>query len=282
MRLWAISDIHLSHPKNRDALGDLPACPDDWLILAGDISDGARRLDGCLRHLAGKFRQVVWIPGNHELWSLPRDPEGLRGVALYQRLVEVARRHGVLTPEDPYPVIDHPAGQLLIAPLFLLYDYSFRPAQVSIDQVVEWAAEAKSVCADEALLHPDPFVDRAAWCESRCVETAERLAALPYDLPKVLINHYPLEERLAVLPRVPRFTPWCGTRLTHGWHRRFNACAVVYGHLHIRGTRWLDGVPFQEVSLGYPDQWDQSLGMGAYMHEVTVAVAPRSPAHSDP
>ena len=263
-------------------MDDLPAHPDDWLILAGDISDGPRRLDGCFSRLTDKFRQVVWIPGNHELWSLPRDPDGLRGLALYQRLVEVARHHRVLTPEDPYPVIDHPAGQLLVAPLFLLYDYSYRPAHVPVDHVIEWAAEANSVCADEALLHPEPFANRAAWCVSRCQETAARLAACPADLPKVLINHFPLEEQLAVLPRVPRFTPWCGTRLTHGWHRRFNACAVVYGHLHIRGTRWLDGVPFQEVSLGYPDQWNPGLGIGAYLREVTVAIAPPPPPPSDP
>ena len=74
-----------------------------------------------------------------------------------------------------------------------------------------------------------------------------------------------------MLPRIPRFSPWCGTRKTEGWYRRFNACAVVYGHLHIRGTQWLDGVPFQEVSLGYPKNWDIRLGVGAYLHEVTLA-----------
>ncbi len=254
-------------------MDDLPSHPDDWLILAGDITDGPKRLEGCFRQVAGKFRQVVWVPGNHELWSLPRDPGGLRGVALYQSLVEVARKSGVLTPEDPYPIMEHDRGPLLIAPLFLLYDYSFRPDQVPLDQVVQWAREAKSTCADEGLLHPDPFANRPAWCAVRCQETEARLAACPEDVPKVLINHFPLEERLAVLPRVPRFTPWCGTRLTQGWHRRFNACAAVYGHLHIRGTRWLDGVPFQEVSLGYPDQWNQKLGIGAYLREVTVAPA---------
>ncbi|MYK28544.1 MAG: metallophosphoesterase [Gammaproteobacteria bacterium] len=51
MRLWAISDLHLSHPRNREALDDLPAHPNDWLILAGDISDGPKRLEGCFRRL---------------------------------------------------------------------------------------------------------------------------------------------------------------------------------------------------------------------------------------
>ena len=271
MRLWALSDLHVSHPANREALESFPAFPDDWLILAGDVTDGPQRLDWCFRQLTPKFRQVVWVPGNHELWTIPSAAPELRGVALYERLVEIARSHGVLTPEDPYPVVELEDGPVLIAPLFLLYDYSFRPRHVPRDEVVRWARETKAVCADELVLHPDPFPDRDSWCAARCADAAARLAAFPVALRKVLINHYPLEERLAVLPRIPRFSPWCGTRRTEGWHRRFNACAVVYGHLHIRGTEWLDGVPFHEVSLGYPKDWDVGLGVGAYLQEVTRA-----------
>ena len=158
LRLWAISDLHVSHRGNWEALKHIPAHPDDWLILAGDISDGARQLDRCFRHLCTKFRQIVWTPGNHELWSHGGAAGGLRGVALYERLVEdcaqLRRAHA------GGPLADLPASQrgpLLIAPLFLLYDYSFRPSHVSADQVVEWASVANSVCADEILLHPDPF-----------------------------------------------------------------------------------------------------------------------------
>ncbi len=271
LRLWALSDLHVSHPENREALARLPARPDDWLILAGDVSHGAQRLEQCFAQLTPKFRQVVWVPGNHELWTIPDAAPGLRGVALYEHLVAVARTHGVLTPEDPHPVVELPDGPVLIAPLFLLYDYSFRPGHVRRDGVVRWARETRAVCSDEVMLHPDPFPDRDSWCAARCEDAAARLASAPADLPKLLVNHYPLEERHAVLPRIPRFTPWCGTRRTRGWHRRFNACAVVYGHLHIRDTHWLDGVPFQEVSLGYPGQWDRTRGIGAYLREVTLA-----------
>ena len=276
VRLWALSDLHVSYRENREALDGLPAFPDDWLILAGDVTHGADGLDWCLRQLTAKFRQIVWVPGNHELWTVPRAAPRLAGVALYERLVEIARRHGVLTPEDPYQVVEHRDGPVLVVPLFLLYDYSFRPAHVRRDAVVSWAREESAVCSDEVMLHPAPFPDRDSWCAARCEDAAARLAACPADLPKVLINHFPLEEQHAVLPRIPRFTPWCGTRRTRGWHRRFGACAVVYGHLHIRATRWLDGVPFQEVSLGYPRQWDRRRGIGAYLRE--VALAPREAA----
>lgn len=271
LRLWALSDLHLSHAANRAALEGFPAFPDDWLILAGDVSDGIRQFDWCLRHLTPRFRQVVWVPGNHELRAIPGREARLRGVALYERLVRIARGLGVLTPEDPYPVVELRGGPVLVVPLFLLYDYSYRPRAVRREDVVRWARETGSVCSDEILLHPDPFRNRDSWCAARCEEAARRLASCPPDIPTVLVNHYPLEERHAVLPLIPRFTPWCGTRRTLGWHRRFNACAVVYGHLHIRGTQWLDGVPFQEVSLGYPSQWDSRRGIGAYLREVTVA-----------
>ena len=270
MRLWAISDLHLSHPRNREAFETFPSFPDDWLILAGDIVDGHRRFDWCLDSLKRKFRRIVWVPGNHELWVRP-GPGEPRGVALYDKLVAIARRHGVITPEDPYPEVPLPSGPVLIAPLFLLYDYSFRPDHVRADQVIAWARAANNVGADEHLLHPDPFPDRESWCRERCARTAARLEACPPHVPKILVNHYPLEEELAVLPRVPRYTPWCGTRLSRGWHRRFNACAVVYGHLHIRGTSWMDGTPFQEVSLGYPGQWYAERGIGSYLREVIVA-----------
>lgn len=286
MRIWALSDLHLSHPGNRGALESLPAFPEDWLLLAGDVTHGERRLDKCFELLTGKFRQVVWVPGNHELWTVPRTTPPLSGVALYERLVRVARSHGVLTPEDPYPVVEHPAGPVLVAPLFLLYDYSFRPPHVGRDDVVKWAREGGTVCGDELLLHPDPFPDRDSWCAARCEDAEARLASHPADLPKILVNHYPLEEQHAVLPRIPRFTPWCGTRRTRGWHRRFNACAVVYGHLHIRGTEWLDGLPFHEVSLGYPKQWDRRRGVAAYLREVTpdrrVAADLKPPVRSAP
>ena len=38
MRLLAISDLHLGHRLNREALATIGSFPDDWLIVAGDGS----------------------------------------------------------------------------------------------------------------------------------------------------------------------------------------------------------------------------------------------------
>ena len=93
--------------------------------------------------------------------------------------------------------------------------------------------------------------------------------SLPPDVRIILANHFPLRRDHAVLPRIPRFSIWCGTTKTEDWHRRFNVEAVVYGHLHLRASRELDGVRFDEVSLGYPKQWDQNTrGAEHYLRQI--------------
>lgn len=256
MKLLAISDLHVGYRENLAAIEALPACPEDWLILCGDIGDTPDQLEAALRVLGPKFARLIWVPGNHELWTVPRKT-GLRGVARYQQLVALCHRHGVLTPEDDFPVWEGEGGPHLLAPLFVLYDYSFRPDEVPVEQAVAWARASNVLCTDEAVLHADPYDDVRAWCAARVRESERRLEAAvsEHGLPTVLIAHFPLRQEHAVLPRIPRFMVWCGTRRTEDWHRRYDARVVVSGHIHIPCTRYVDGVRFEEVSLGYPDQW---------------------------
>jgi Calcineurin-like phosphoesterase len=271
VKLWAISDLHVGHAANRRAVLEMEPHPADWLAVAGDVGETEAHLALTLDSLVPKFAQVLWTPGNHELWS--SESPRLGGQAKYDRLVAIARERGVLTPEDPYPTWPGSSADapLVIAPLFLLYDYTFAPDDVPPDQAVAWAAETGIVCADEARLDPSPYASRSAWCAARCASTYERLAAIPASARTVLINHFPLRREHAVLRMIPRFSVWCGTRTTEDWHLRFRAVAVVSGHLHIRSTRHLDGVRFEEVSLGYPPQWDQELAAVQYLREILPA-----------
>jgi hypothetical protein len=270
MNLWAISDLHLSYPANRELLNSITQRPIDWLILAGDIADTMSQLADAFALLRQRFAQLIWVPGNHELWTaaVPASAEAARGEALYWELIALARSFGVLTPEDAYPIWPGSEKPIVIAPLFTLYDYSFRPDEVPLTDVVAWAAAAGIASADETFLDPAPYASRVAWCAARVANTVSRLSALPTKYRTVLINHYPLEREHAVLPRVPRFAPWCGTTLTVGWLHRFRAVSVVYGHLHARRSFNQDGVAFHEVSLGYPEQWDQSAKLDSYVRKI--------------
>jgi 3',5'-cyclic AMP phosphodiesterase CpdA len=273
MKLYAISDLHLGYEANRRALSDITSRPTDWLILAGDIGETAAHLELAFKALKPRFAQLVWVPGNHELWTLPSSKETARGRFKYDELVELCRSYGVWTPEDPYPIVTIGRNEVRIAPLFLLYDYSFRPSDVPLERAVEWASETGVVCSDEVLLHPDPYPGLAEWCNARCELTELRLKTHRNDLPTVLINHFPLREDLARLPRIPRFSLWCGTRRTHDWHLRFNATVVVSGHLHIRSTSHRNGVRFEEVSLGYPQQWAGMTTLNQCVREILPGAA---------
>jgi hypothetical protein len=121
---------------------------------------------------------------------------------------------------------------------------------------------------DEDLLAADPYEGCDDWCAARVAATETRLAALPKDARLIVADHFPLRRELAVLPRIPRFSIWCGTTRTEDWHRRFNIEAVVYGHLHMRSSKVINGVRFEEVSLGYPRQWNQARGAAHYLRRI--------------
>jgi 3',5'-cyclic AMP phosphodiesterase CpdA len=264
VKLWAISDLHVGYEENRRGVEALPAFPDDWLIIAGDTGETPAHLDFVLRSLSSKFAQLIWTPGNHDLWTPKTLAPGQRGTAHYDRLVALCSRHGVLTPEDQYAKWPGDGPLRAIVPTFTLFDYSFRPGHVAREDAVAWAAETGVRSVDEDLLAPNPYAACDDWCAARVAATEARLAALPPEAKLIVANHFPLRRDLAV----PRFSIWCGTIATNEWHRRYNFETVVYGHLHIRSSRELDGVKFEEVSLGYPKQWNQSRGVEHYLRRV--------------
>jgi len=269
-KLWAISDLHVRFPENRRFVEELGGSPDDWLVLAGDLCEAIEDLDFVLRTLAPRFARLVWVPGNHELWT---SHGTARGVEKYEQCVAVCRAHGALTPEDEYAVFPgdgDPGGGHLVIPLFTLYDYSFCPPGMRPADAIAWAREEGIECIDEHLLHPDPYPSREAWCAARCELSEARIAAAleRHAGPVVLIDHFPLRSELAVLPSIPRFKIWCGTTRTADWARRYRASVVIYGHLHIPRTTRLDGVRFEEVSLGYPRQWSHRPAASRYPRQI--------------
>ncbi len=261
-RLVATSDLHVNRSENEALVRDLhPAHPDDWLIVAGDVGDRVATTLWALELLADRFARVIWVPGNHELWTPPGDEVTLTGVARYDHLVDAARGLGVVTPEDPWPVWEGDGGPVLICPLFLLYDYSVRPpsmpASLPTAEALAFARDAGVVATDEILLGSDPHPDTAGWCADRVARTRVRLEDRPRGMPTVLVNHWPLTLEPTRILRYPEFALWCGTTASADWHVRYDAAAVVYGHLHVPRTTVEDGVRFEEVSVGYPREWQR-------------------------
>lgn len=257
--LWAVSDIHVSHNKNKPLLDRIqPSTPQDWLIVAGDVAEKSDDIRSTLTALSRRFEKVIWVPGNHELWTTVRDPVQMFGASRYDYLVTMCRELGVVTPEDPFPVWEHDeSGPVTLVPMFLLYDYSFLPEGATNQaEGLKIAYDANVVCSDEFLLKPDPYLSRDAWCRARVKYTRNRLEQIEPGTPVVLINHWPLVSAPTEILRYPEFALWCGTTETASWHTDFNTVCAVYGHLHIPRTTYYDGVRFEEVSLGYPTEWE--------------------------
>ncbi|KAF9732560.1 hypothetical protein PMIN06_005657 [Paraphaeosphaeria minitans] len=277
-RLWAIGDLHLSYKGNREELEKLEPKPNDGLIICGDVGETVEHLRMCFSAAKACFKQLWWVPGNHELFTMPSS-NGKRGEDKYMECVKIAREYGVLTPEDDFVVWEGDGGPCVIAPIFTLYDYSFRPDHVALEDALEWAAEENILATDEHLLHNDPYASRIEWCNALVERAQAKLSEAVMQNPGtrlVIINHWPLREDLVNIPLVPRFVIWCGTKQTEDWHNTYNAKVVVSGHLHVRRTDWIDDTRFEEVSLGYPKQWHECQERGMDLNDLLREILPGS------
>jgi len=255
--LWAISDLHVGHTGNKPVTESLyPSTPDDWLIVAGDVAERTDEIRWSLDLLRKRFAKVIWVPGNHELWTTSKDPMQVFGRARYDYLVNMCDEMGVVTPEHPFPVWTDAGGPATIVPMFLLYDYTFLPEGAATkSEGLAIARERNVVATDEFVLSNEPYATKDAWCRDRVAATRKRLEDLDWVTPTVLVNHFPLVREPCDALFYPEFSLWCGTTATADWHTRYNAICSVYGHLHIPRTTWYDGVRFEEVSVGYPREW---------------------------
>src|ERR1044071_6672284 len=72
--LYAVSDVHTAIPANFEIVdGIRPHTDGDWLIVAGDVAEQPDDIAKTLGLFADRFARVLWVPGNHELWTFKED-----------------------------------------------------------------------------------------------------------------------------------------------------------------------------------------------------------------
>lgn len=236
MRVFAISDLHLDYAANREWLQQLPLHEynDDALILAGDVSDRLALLNDAFRTLAQRFAVVLFVPGNHDLWTTR---ERVRDS--FEKLGAVsaaAGEHGIRTD-----IFWH--GDLAIVPLLGWYDYSFGAA----DEYLKAAWADYRHCQWPG--HDDVSLTRLF---------TERNPSSPQDALRIITFSHFLP-RIDLMPeRIPakhrKIYPVLGTTILDSQLRRLGSTLHVYGHSHVNRRVMLDGVTYINNAFGYPSE----------------------------
>jgi predicted phosphodiesterase len=236
MRVFAISDLHTDFRENRLVVEQLPddIFKEDALIVAGDVADGLEIIEETLARLRSKFRQVCYVPGNHELWVRDGAYDSMEKL---RRILETCRRIDVET--NPVKL-----DGLWVVPLFSWYEPEFGGNDDRDLEELEgwadfyfckWPAGISDVCRH--------FLDMNEANIRR------------YDGPTISFSHFlprrdllPSRENLRFknLPKVS------GCARLDEQIRELASLTHVFGHSHIYTDRVIDGVRYVNNALLYP------------------------------
>jgi predicted phosphodiesterase len=239
MRVFALSDIHVDHVANARWVAGISTVDyrDDVLILAGDVTDSLDLMAWCLETLARRFAQVLFVPGNHDLWVV-RDSSSKTSLQKLDELETVVASSGA----SMLPMFER---GLSIVPLFGWYDYSFgQPTD-----------ELRSMWMDYRACRWPPELGQQ--------EIAEHFEALNShdrcDNESTVITFSHFLPRIDVMPAfIPDskrlLYPVLGTTRLERRLRMLKSTMHVYGHSHVNRNVRIDGVSYINNALGYPDE----------------------------
>lgn len=238
MRVFAISDLHTDFKENRLIVERLPGDTfnGDALIVAGDVADRLEVIEYTLALLRSKFRQVCYVPGNHELWV--RDG-AYDSIEKLRRVLETCRRIGVET--SPVKM-----DGVWVVPLLSWYDPAFDGDDDRDAEELEgwadfyfckWPAGLRDVCRH--------FLDMN---EANIRRPDGPVISFSHFLPRR--DLLPPREylRFKNLPKVSGCAP------LDGQIRRLKSSVHVFGHSHINTDRVIDGVRYVNNALLYPGE----------------------------
>jgi predicted phosphodiesterase len=240
MRVFALSDIHIDYPENARWIADLSMTDyqDDVLILAGDVTDTLSLLEWCLTTLVKRFRKVLFVPGNHELWVIRGDDREKNSMQKFDEVCAVVESSGASMQAFR-------GGGVSIVPLLGWYDYSFG----------EPSDELRSIWMDyRACRWPNGFTEKevaahfAALNDSHVSVPGDKVITYSHFLPRidVMPDFIPSASRVLY--------PILGSTQLDRQLRKLDADIHVYGHSHVNRNVEIDGVTYINNAFGYPTE----------------------------
>lgn len=241
MRLFAISDIHIDYPDNARWVEQVSDADyrNDVLILAGDLTEDRGLLAWCLGRFAAKFRQVLFVPGNHDLW-VRREPDDMCSFGKFDQVVAIAADTGVSMRPYRY-------GHTVVVPLLGWYDYSFGVPDSDLRKLwMDYRA-----CRWPHGFGPEQVTEHFLGMNPETLASAnptERVVTFSHFLPRIdLIPFF--------VPRAMRhLDPVLGSAGIERQLRMLGSDLHVYGHSHINRRVRFDGVTYINNAFGYPQE----------------------------
>lgn len=239
MRIWAVSDLHIDYAGNARWVAELSTWDfrNDILILAGDVSDRLSLLGWCLSTLSGRFRKVLYVTGNHELWVLREGPTAT-SLQKYQEVVRIAGLSGASMQAFH-------SEMLSIIPVPGWYDYSFgAPSRQLLAMWMDyracrWPAQLQTADIAAHFLALGPSEPGAA---------GNQVITFSHFVPRIELV------RRCTLGGWSLLDPVLGSMLIEQRLRHLGATLHVYGHSHVNSSAVIDGVRYVNNAFGYPSE----------------------------
>ena len=237
MRVFAISDIHVDYIENAEWLSHISRHDylDDVLILAGDLTDVPDLLRKSFEQLVIRFKQVLFVPGNHELWIYRSTQKS--SFEKFEKIKVIAKECGVSM--QPFH-----AGEVSIVPLLGWYDYSFGQPKEDLYKMwmdyraCEWEDNDMCSVTDYFMKLNEPYLNVKNKVLISFSHFLPRIDLMPAYIPPVHRLLYPVLGSLEIDKQV----------------RRLRSDIHVYGHSHVNRHINKEGVEYINNAFGNPSE----------------------------
>lgn len=237
MPIYAISDLHTDNRENRELIESITMSDyqNDTLIVAGDISNNLKVMETTFSLLTTRFKQIFFVPGNHEFWV---SKETENSLIKFEQILSLCDDLGIHTR----PKIVEGAS---VVPLFSWYESAFYPAgNRNAKELEGWG--------DYHL---------CKWPSTRGFDPCKHFVGLnksnirPYDRPVISFSHF--VPRLELIPPLnmlffKSLPIVSGSVKIEEMVRTLGSRVHVFGHTHINVDRTINGVRYLQNALRYP------------------------------
>jgi len=271
MRLVYTSDLHVEHhPEVVPLIAErVRALAPEVLIVAGDVSSRIETLEAALGALRQAAPHLVFVPGNHDLWTLPGAPTSR---ARYEEEIPAAcaRAGAVAVGGAPFDI-----GGVVFCGVTGWYDYSLRNRELDATFTradyergawgrLRWNDTARVIWPDDDGCE----LDAPGICNLQVAALEAQLADAG-SRPTVVVTHHLPFHGLVTSKGEP---PWDfingfmgSERLGEAMLRAANVRAGVCGHTHFRKRVDVDGrggrFTVETSPIGYPREYARMAGL---------------------